>query len=83
MTDQPGMTPSDDITCRRLVELVTEYLEGALPPALSRSIEEHLEVCDGCRLYVGQMRLTIHALRTLGDGAPLDPALRRRLLDLP
>jgi predicted anti-sigma-YlaC factor YlaD len=47
------------LTCREVVELVTDYLEGVLPEETRRRIEEHLSVCDGCTRYLGQMRETI------------------------
>ena len=55
---------TDDLSCQELVELVTNYLEGALPPAERARFEEHLDTCRGCRAYVEQMRQTI---RTLGQ----------------
>ena len=46
------------ISCREVVEIVTEYLDGALaPPDLAR-LEEHLAACEPCRLYVDQIRAT-------------------------
>jgi len=49
----------DLLTCRELVELVTDYLEGALPPAERARFEAHVAGCDGCEIYVRQMRETI------------------------
>jgi hypothetical protein len=69
------MTTLDDLPCNQLVELVTDYLEEALPEPVRRSFEAHLEVCAGCRLYLGQMRLTIGALRARPDGPE---SIRRR-----
>jgi predicted anti-sigma-YlaC factor YlaD len=48
-----------DITCQEVVELVTDYLEGALSDEEVALFEQHLELCDGCRYYVEQMRITI------------------------
>lgn len=45
-----------------LVELLTEYLEGALPAAEVAAIEAHLEICPPCRVYLAPMRATIDAL---------------------
>jgi len=42
-----------------VVELVTDYLEGALPPEVRGRVEEHLALCDGCSTYLEQMRETI------------------------
>ncbi len=55
------MTPRD-VACRELVELVTEYLEGALPPDEVLAVEAHLAGCEGCERYVDQMRATVRAL---------------------
>jgi anti-sigma factor RsiW len=55
------------ITCRELVELVTDYLEGQLPPAERERIERHLAGCDGCTAYVEQMRFTLRALGSIPE----------------
>ena len=48
-----------DMACVELVELVTDYLEGALSAEDVARVEHHLADCDGCEAYVAQMRLTI------------------------
>lgn len=58
------MTPRD-IACQELVELVTEYLEGALPPDEVAAVEQHLADCDPCLRYLGQLRATVAALGVL------------------
>jgi anti-sigma factor RsiW len=55
------------LTCRELVELVTDYLENALPAADRARFEAHIAACDGCTAYLEQMRMT---LRTLGRVEP-------------
>jgi anti-sigma factor RsiW len=55
-------SPIDEIVCRELVELVTPYLEDALPSNERAAIERHLAGCAGCRTYLEQMRQTIRAL---------------------
>ena len=67
------MTPAE-VTCQQLVELVTDYFEGALTtPTLSR-VEEHLVMCDWCLTYLDQMQATIASLGTLGEAhAPESP----------
>ena len=62
------MTPRDsprDIACNELVELVTDYLEGVLPPDEVRAIDAHLAGCPHCRVYLDQLRATIAALGTV------------------
>jgi anti-sigma factor RsiW len=47
------------VECREVVELVTAYLERALPAETTALVEAHLRTCDGCTAYVEQMRRTI------------------------
>lgn len=58
----PHASPSDEIVCRELVELVTPYLEDALPADERALVDRHLATCEGCQAYVQQMRLTIRAI---------------------
>jgi hypothetical protein len=53
-----------DLSCRELVELVTEYLEGRLPLEERTRFELHLGYCDYCRTYLRQMR---QVLATAGE----------------
>ena len=53
----------DDMACIALVELVTEYLEGALPAGEVARIREHLASCDGCTAHVEQMRTAVRVLQ--------------------
>jgi anti-sigma factor RsiW len=55
-------TPGLNVHCQEIVELVTDYLEGVLDPEMTAEVEAHLGVCDGCAIYVEQMRATIRAL---------------------
>jgi anti-sigma factor RsiW len=65
----PHASASDEIVCRELVELVTPYLEDALPPDERALVDQHLASCDGCEAYVQQMRLTIRAVGHVSDEA--------------
>jgi anti-sigma factor RsiW len=49
----------EQLSCRELVELVTDYLEGALSPEERERFEGHITRCDGCRVYLEQLRQTI------------------------
>jgi anti-sigma factor RsiW len=53
------------LSCREMVELVTAYLEGALSREDRMRFENHLAACDGCTLYLQQMRRTIELAGTL------------------
>jgi anti-sigma factor RsiW len=51
----------EDLTCKEVVEIVSDYLEGALSAEDRARFDAHLTVCDGCHTYVEQMRETIAA----------------------
>jgi predicted anti-sigma-YlaC factor YlaD len=72
--------PVDHIACRQVVELVTDYLEGALPDVDVSLFEEHLNLCDGCVSYVEQMRMTIDAVGRIGV-EHLPPEIRDDLVE--
>jgi hypothetical protein len=59
------------MTCREFVELVTEYIEGALDEPRRAALHAHIDACGGCSEYLRQMKLTIEALGEL----PLDDNL--------
>jgi len=69
----------EQLSCQELVELVTDYLEGALPDEERVRLERHLETCDGCRDYVEQMRTTI-SLTGEARPAALTPEVEEALL---
>ena len=67
------------MSCRELVALVTEYLEGTLLPAERIRFERHLAVCPPCRAHLEQMRETIRASGALTEES-LSQAARDELL---
>ena len=62
--------PHGDLRCAELVELVTEYLENALPDAKRTEVEIHLVACRGCEAYVDQMRRTVDVVGAAADEPP-------------
>jgi anti-sigma factor RsiW len=73
------MAASDEMSCRDLVELVTEYLEGTLPVPDRLRFEEHLGMCPPCQTYLDQMRHTLRAVGGLPRESISDDA-RKALL---
>jgi anti-sigma factor RsiW len=71
--------PHDDVACIEEVELITDYLEGALPDADRRRLEAHLETCPGCTEYLEQMRTVAGSLGGLRADT-LPPELRRSVI---
>jgi hypothetical protein len=50
---------AEHVTCQEVVELVTDYLERALPAHEASLFEQHLNFCEGCIVYVEQIRATV------------------------
>jgi anti-sigma factor RsiW len=76
------MTPVD-MTCRELAELVTNYLDDAMPPEERHRFEAHRRGCPDCETYVAQMRLTVSALGQLQPSADEElSASPERILEL-
>ncbi len=69
------------LNCEELVELVTDYLEGVLPPEDRERFEVHLATCDGCTAYLQQMRKTIQTVGNLQENN-LSPQAKENLLRL-
>ncbi len=57
----------DGYACREVVELATEYLEGAMTPEQMTRFELHLNLCDGCFNFVEQVRTTAAMARVLSE----------------
>ena len=72
---------TETFTCQALVELVTDYLEGALPPTARAQFETHLAGCPGCTAYLDQMRKTI-ALAGRLSAETLSEHDKNKLLEL-
>ena len=74
-----SLNQHDEMACRELVEVVSDYLEHSLPDTHRRRLEQHLEQCPYCMEYVEQMRQTIAALGRLSRES-LAPEARQELL---
>jgi anti-sigma factor RsiW len=59
------VTTAEQLSCQELVELVTDYLEGALTADERARFDDHIGICTGCGDYLEQMRRTVAALGRL------------------
>ena len=65
--------PPGDLACQQVVRLVSDYLDGDLPPDWRDSIAGHLTACDGCTAYLEQIRQTVELLEQI-DASQRRPA---------
>ena len=73
------MTDLPEMPCQELVEVITDYLDGALSATDRARFEAHLGECDACGDYVEQFRQTI-ALTGRIEPEELPPQTREQLL---
>ena len=63
------------LTCRQVVELVTEYLDGVMEPKRRARFEAHLAGCAGCTNYLEQFRTTVSVVGRLDVGDVPEPVM--------
>jgi len=67
-------------SCQEVVELVTDYLDGALEPDEHARVERHLAGCTKCDAYLDQIRTTIRLVGRV-DAASLSAETQRGLVE--
>jgi len=72
-----------DMHCNQFVEIVTDYLDGALAPVEMAGIDAHVGACTGCVRVLDQFRETIRQSGRIRerDVERMDPAVRDALTD--
>jgi hypothetical protein len=65
--------------CRKIAELLSDYLDGTLPKRTAELLEWHIDGCAPCVAFVNTYRGTLHATRTVRD-VDIPPELKKRLL---
>jgi anti-sigma factor RsiW len=70
-----------ELTCRQVVELVNDYLEGVMAPPERARFELHLDDCPQCVTHLEQMRITVALVGRLREDE-LDGDVRAELLRL-
>jgi anti-sigma factor RsiW len=63
-----------------MIEVVTNYLDDALPPDEQQRFERHISYCAGCNTYVDQIRETIRRTGMVPREESLAPALREEII---
>ena len=70
------------LTCKEVVELVTDYQAGALDVVDRVTFEQHLFGCTWCMTYMKQVKRTIELTGQLKEPAPPPPADTQKLTAL-
>jgi anti-sigma factor RsiW len=61
------MTAEADVTCREVAELLSDYLDDAIPAPDRARLDAHLAECDGCTSALEQLRETVRVTGTLSE----------------
>ena len=69
----------EHVSCQEVVELVSDYLEQTLPPDEAAVFEQHLNFCEGCVVYVDQVRTTVVSTAEL-RAEEVPPEVKDKLL---
>jgi anti-sigma factor RsiW len=74
-------TRRNTITCRDAVELITAYLDDAMPARERRTLERHLGLCEHCAEYLNQLKATMAAVGRV-DPDQLSPSTQQALIEV-
>ena len=61
------MSETVSFSCRQVVDLVTDYVDGALPSSERLAFEQHVAICPPCRAYFAQMRAVVRVAGSLRE----------------
>jgi anti-sigma factor RsiW len=69
----------DHQNCHDLLTLLSDYIDGELPPGLCVEIEKHMAGCQKCRVVVDTLRKTVYLYKEVQEPAELPAGMRERL----
>lgn len=55
------------IRCADAVEIITDFLDGTLSDYDRDALIAHLEGCEGCRVFVDQVEMTVRLTSDVGE----------------
>ena len=68
------------IRCSEVLEVLSDYVDGELPPDQARRVTAHVQRCDWCERFGGRFAGIVAALRReLGHADALAPDVEARL----
>lgn len=73
------MNALPEMPCQELVEVLTDYLDGALSERDRARLEAHLEECEACTAYLEEFRMLINTAGRI-EPEPLSPEFEAGLL---
>jgi RNA polymerase sigma-70 factor, ECF subfamily len=71
-----------ELSCPLARSMVSDYIDGELPPDQARSLEHHLESCPFCPPLYASLVETLAELKAIDDVTGVDHLVRRVLAAL-
>lgn len=69
------------LRCRDVLELLPDFVDGALPEDVLARVKAHLEGCDTCEKFGGEYAELVALLRAGHARVPADAGVRTRLAE--
>lgn len=69
-----------ELSCRRRVAVLLDYLDRELPAAQRKLVSAHRRTCGSCGAFLASLERTVSLLRALGRGAKPPQSAHRALL---
>lgn len=69
------------LTCREILEKLSEYIDEDLDPSMCDQIEEHMSGCSPCVAFVNTLKKTVKLVNTAGNEVIVPEEVRGKLHD--
>ncbi len=56
-----------DEKCKKIMECLSDYIDGEASEELCKMVEKHLEKCNECRCVVENLKTTVEMLHSLPE----------------
>jgi len=71
----------EEISCKKLLGSLSDYIDGELSEELCQKIEQHMAGCEHCRVVVDTTNKTIHLYHDAGQETEIPEDVRGRLVE--
>lgn len=65
---KPASAARKSDSCKKITDLICNYLAGRLSPAVKREFERHLQMCPDCVNFLNTYKKTVSLAGTLSAG---------------
>lgn len=70
---------STKLTCREILERLSEYIDEDLDPSICDEIEKHMDGCSPCIAFLNTLKKTVRLYNTAGKEVAIPEGVREDL----